>query len=67
MYVCVCNGITEEMLDTAQKQGLSDREILNRLGVGNSCGVCVIDALDNMRSNSLKSQKTSNRKDSKKS
>lgn len=50
MYICICNGITEEMLETAAKQSASEKEVLTRLGVGNSCGICVIDALDRMKS-----------------
>lgn len=50
MYICICNGITEEMLETAAKQSASEKEVLTRLGVGNSCGICVIDALDKMKS-----------------
>lgn len=50
MYICICNGITEEMLETAAKQSTSEKEVLTRLGVGNSCGICVIDALDKMKS-----------------
>jgi bacterioferritin-associated ferredoxin len=66
MYVCICNGITEEMLETASKQGHSDREILNRLGVGNSCGVCVIEALDSMRAKTKAGQTQQKHSDSKK-
>lgn len=50
MYICICNGITEEMLETAAKQSSTEKEVLTRLGVGNSCGICVIDALDKMKS-----------------
>lgn len=58
MYICICNGITEEMLETAAKQSASEKEVLSRLGVGNSCGICVIDALDKMKSKLAKNNHT---------
>lgn len=48
MYVCICKGITEEQIRTAAKQGGSDREILNRLGVGTDCGVCLLSAVSSI-------------------
>jgi len=48
LYVCICNGITEEMLEQANKHSTSQKEVLKKLGVGNSCGICVIDALEKM-------------------
>lgn len=63
MYVCICNGITEEMLESAAKQGQSEREILSRLGIGNSCGICVIDALEKFnKKNQQKEHKKSGTK-----
>lgn len=45
MYVCICNGITEEMLEKVAKQSSTDKEVLSRLGIGNSCGICLLDAV----------------------
>lgn len=55
MYICICNGITEEMLETACLQGASDKDVLNRLGIGNSCGICLIDAIDKIRTKNMHS------------
>ncbi|EQC46238.1 (2Fe-2S)-binding protein [Bacteriovorax sp. Seq25_V] len=62
MYICICNGITEEMLETAAKQSHSEREILNRLGVGNSCGICVIDAIEKLNQKNLAKQNNNEKK-----
>ncbi|WP_419172205.1 (2Fe-2S)-binding protein [Halobacteriovorax sp.] len=43
MYICICNAITQDMLDNAIKQGQSEKEVMNKLGIGNSCGVCVLE------------------------
>lgn len=43
MYICICNAITQDMLDSAIKQGASEKDVMNKLGVGNSCGVCLLE------------------------
>lgn len=49
MYICICKGITEEQLRSASHQGGTDRDILNRLGIGSDCGVCLLSALNTMK------------------
>jgi bacterioferritin-associated ferredoxin len=47
MYICICNGITEEDVKTAVATGhKNNKEILKKLGVGDNCGVCLIDAIE---------------------
>ncbi len=46
MYICICQGITEEQLKAAASQGHGPQEALKKLGVGESCGVCLIEALN---------------------
>ncbi len=56
MYICICKGITEKQLaDEFSRSEGSHQEVLKRLGVGDSCGICLIDAL-----NQLTGQKESN-------
>ncbi len=46
MYICICKGITEKMLtEQVSGQNRSEKEILKNLGIGDNCGVCVVDAL----------------------
>ncbi len=45
MYICICNGITEEQLEKVAKQSNTDKEVLSRLGIGNSCGICLLEAI----------------------
>ncbi len=57
MYVCICKGITEKMLaDQLSKKGSmnpkNEKEILKNLGIGDSCGLCVIDCLQKIQNNS---------------
>ena len=47
MYVCICHAITEEKLKEAMKENsrVNKRDVLKRLGVGESCGICLIEAM----------------------
>ncbi|MBC7427506.1 MAG: (2Fe-2S)-binding protein [Bacteriovorax sp.] len=46
MYVCICKGITEKMLmDQIGPNTRSHDQILKNLGIGDSCGTCVVDAV----------------------
>lgn len=56
MYVCLCKGITEKMLiDQLAATNRNEKEILKNLGIGDSCGACVIDCLKKIQEgNSLK-------------
>ena len=46
MYICICQGITEDQLKSAASHSTSQREVLKRLGVGEGCGTCLLSALD---------------------
>jgi bacterioferritin-associated ferredoxin len=46
MYICICKGITEEQLENAVKADSRPQEVLKDLGVGDSCGICLIDAIE---------------------
>lgn len=48
MYICICKGITEEQLEKAIKPDSKPTDILKDLGVGDSCGICLIDAIEKM-------------------
>jgi bacterioferritin-associated ferredoxin len=48
MYICICKGITEEQIISLLKMGLSRGEVLRRLGVGEDCGVCVVQSVDKL-------------------
>jgi bacterioferritin-associated ferredoxin len=61
MYICVCKGITEEQLEKAIKPGSKPGDVLKDLGVGDSCGICLLDAIEKMtksNSNQSKSSKS---------
>jgi bacterioferritin-associated ferredoxin len=59
MYVCICKGITEDELRKVAQTGVGPKEILKKLGVGDSCGICLIDALEGLQ----KSQTAPSQKD----
>ncbi|MAC47712.1 MAG: (2Fe-2S)-binding protein [Oceanospirillum sp.] len=45
MYVCLCSGITDQQIRDAIQAGDSDLKTLRKkLGLANSCGMCVSDA-----------------------
>lgn len=63
MYICICKGITEKMLmDQIGPHKRSEEQILKNLGIGDSCGSCVVDAvkkiLDNQNNLDSKTQKS---------
>lgn len=63
MYVCICKGITEKMLmDQIGVGQRSEEQILKNLGIGDSCGACVVDAvkkiLDNQNNLDIKTKKS---------
>lgn len=63
MYICICKGITEKMLlDQVSTFNRSEEQILKNLGIGDSCGSCVVDAvkkiLDNQNVLDSKSSKS---------
>ena len=59
MYVCLCKGITDKMLDESIKsQGGNISQGLKALGVGSECGTCLHQALENSKwKTSQKNQK----------
>lgn len=45
MYVCVCNGVSEQQIRNALYNGCSNyREVRNTLGVASKCGKCACQA-----------------------
>ena len=63
MYICICKGITEKMLlDQVRGHNRSEDQILKNLGIGDSCGSCVVDAvkkiLENQNNLDSKSKKS---------
>jgi bacterioferritin-associated ferredoxin len=52
MYICICKGITEKMLmDQLGHSNRSEKEILKNLGIGDTCGTCVVDAVKKILEN----------------
>ncbi|OUR99987.1 hypothetical protein A9Q84_02850 [Halobacteriovorax marinus] len=59
MYICVCKGITEEQLEKAIKPESKPSDVLKDLGVGDSCGICLLDAIERIsKSNQTKVSKS---------
>lgn len=55
MYVCICKGITEKMLlEQIGSYNHSEQQILKNLGIGDSCGTCVVDAVKKILENQNK-------------
>lgn len=54
MYVCICQGITEEDLTRVGQTSSTPKEILSKLGVGDGCGICLLEAIEklNLQANS---------------
>jgi bacterioferritin-associated ferredoxin len=55
MYVCICHGITEEMIRQASTHSSRPQEVIKRLGLGESCGVCITEAIETINATSPKS------------
>jgi len=49
MIICLCKGITEEKIQDLLNKGLPTQEVLKRLGVGSDCGICILDAVENIQ------------------
>ncbi|MCP4911763.1 MAG: (2Fe-2S)-binding protein [Oligoflexia bacterium] len=45
MYVCICHQVTEDQVREAVSSSKSTSDTLKKLGVGGSCGICLIDAV----------------------
>jgi len=50
MYLCLCKGITEEQVKVLLAKGHRGHELLNRLGIGKECGVCILAATSGISS-----------------
>ncbi|MCO4755922.1 MAG: (2Fe-2S)-binding protein [Bacteriovoracaceae bacterium] len=46
MYICICNGITDQDIIEASKTATSSLEIMKVLGVASDCGRCLQTAID---------------------
>ena len=46
MYICICKGITDKMLsEHLGKNSHPEKDIMKNLGIGDSCGACIIDCV----------------------
>lgn len=55
MYACICHNITDQKLEeTFNKNNGDMKETLRSLGMGKSCGICLMESMEK-----LSSQKTS--------
>lgn len=45
MYVCVCHQVTEDQVREVVLSSKNTSDTLKKLGVGGSCGICLIDAV----------------------
>ena len=57
MYICICKGITEEMLERAAKGSKNPKEVMKKLHIGDDCGVCILSALEKFQLASKNSTK----------
>ena len=65
MYICICKGITEKMLmDQIGSNHRSEDQILKNLGIGDSCGSCVVDAVKKILENQNKLDSKNKKSDS---
>ncbi len=65
MYICICKGITEKMLqDQVTGFNRSEEQILKNLGIGDSCGSCVVDAVKKIIENQNKLDSKSSKSNS---
>jgi bacterioferritin-associated ferredoxin len=59
MYACICHNITDQKLeDTILKSKGDIKEVLKKLGMGKSCGNCLIESIEKL-SNQKSSKKDS--------
>jgi bacterioferritin-associated ferredoxin len=62
MIICLCKGITDQHVQEQLAKGLSTKDILKRLGVGSDCGICVVEAIDQMQAAKTKLSSYTNHK-----
>ncbi len=68
MYVCLCHGITESDLEQAAQRSKRTEDILASLGLGQSCGICLTEAIDKLgpaKTATHHEQSTSNKREQK--
>lgn len=49
MYVCICHKISEEDLEKTLQQSKNPTEALKKLNIGQSCGTCLISAMEKIQ------------------
>ena len=64
MYICLCNGITEKMLEDAMKDGRPTNEALRSLGVGSDCGICLLQTIEKLAARSPRTKSPPKKKSS---
>lgn len=53
MYACICHQITEKELEEALEKNHGNlKDTLRKLNLGNSCGICLVDALEKIAAKS---------------
>ncbi len=45
MIICICHNISENELKKVTKESSNPNEAIKKLGLGKSCGICLIDAI----------------------
>lgn len=46
MYICICKGITDKMLsEQLGNNSHPEKDIMKNLGIGDSCGACIVDCV----------------------
>ena len=61
MYICICKGITEEKIKAAMKSSSRTKDVLKKLGVGDDCGTCLINAVERLQIDNAKKPKKSSK------
>lgn len=61
MYICICKGITEEKIRAAMKSTARTKDVLKKLGVGDDCGTCLINAVERLKLETHSKSKKTNK------
>lgn len=49
MYACICHNITDKKLgETLQKSKGDVKDTIKKLGMGNSCGICLVESINRL-------------------
>ena len=63
MIICICRNITKEDLEkAAEKHAFDNTKVLQELGVGSDCGICLSSALESLKTGTLKSHAKTEKK-----